>query len=166
MTLTTHAVIGAAVATAFPVSPVFAFVAGFMSHFILDSIPHWDYHLDSGREDKADPLNADMEYGPAFHRDLLKIACDILLGFGLVLIALKLGHLELYWLPLYAGAVGAILPDFLQFAYMKLRREPLTSLQRFHEWIHADLRLNDRPVIGIASQAFVVFIGMVLLINF
>ncbi|HYC83020.1 MAG TPA: hypothetical protein VEB60_00520 [Candidatus Paceibacterota bacterium] len=166
MTLATHAVIGATVASAFPVSPLFGFLAGFMSHFVLDSIPHWDYHLASSRKDEKNPLNNDLVMGRAFVSDLLKIGCDFALGFALVFAALKFGHLEDYWLSLYAGACGGVLPDFLQFAYMKLRREPLISLQRFHGWIHADLRLNDRPFVGILSQVLVIVMGMALLINF
>jgi hypothetical protein len=43
MILTTHAVVGAALASFVPEHPAVAFVVGFGSHFILDAIPHVDY---------------------------------------------------------------------------------------------------------------------------
>jgi hypothetical protein len=33
------------------------------------------------------------------------------------------------------GARAGILPDALQFAYVHFPHQPLTSIQRFHEWI-------------------------------
>ena len=55
------------------------------------------------------------------------------------------------------GACAAMLPDALQFAYMRFPHQPLTIIQRFHEWIHTSQRLRGRPVLGVASQfAFVI----------
>ena len=45
MTLTTHAIFGAGLASLMPEHPVAAFIAGFASHFVLDAIPHWDYAI-------------------------------------------------------------------------------------------------------------------------
>jgi hypothetical protein len=39
MILTTHAVVGAALASFVPSHPVTAFAMGFASHFVLDAIP-------------------------------------------------------------------------------------------------------------------------------
>ena len=50
MVLTTHAVAGATLATLVPNHPLWGFVIGFGSHFVLDSIPHWDYSLKSKKE--------------------------------------------------------------------------------------------------------------------
>jgi hypothetical protein len=47
MILTTHAVVGAALATFLPSHPVIAFAVGFASHFVLDAIPHVDYPIKS-----------------------------------------------------------------------------------------------------------------------
>jgi hypothetical protein len=46
MILSTHAVVGAALAgRSDAVPPVAAFVVGFASYFAIDAIPHWDYPL-------------------------------------------------------------------------------------------------------------------------
>jgi hypothetical protein len=47
MILTTHAVVGAALASFVPSHPATAFVLGFASHFVLDAIPHVDYPIKS-----------------------------------------------------------------------------------------------------------------------
>ena len=50
-----------------------------------------------------------------------------------------------------------MLPDALQFAYMRFPHQPLILIQRFHEWIHTSRRLRGRPVLGVASRfAFVI----------
>jgi hypothetical protein len=58
------------------------------------------------------------------------------------------------------GAIGAMFPDFLQFVYYKTRREPLKSLQRFHLFMHAKMRLDDYRFIGPALQILIV-VGVV-----
>ena len=47
MILTTHAIVGGALASLFPTHPITAIAAGFASHFVIDAIPHWDYPLQS-----------------------------------------------------------------------------------------------------------------------
>lgn len=43
--LSTHAVVGAAIAALMPDHPALAFVSRIASHFAVDAIPHWDYPL-------------------------------------------------------------------------------------------------------------------------
>src|SRR3989344_5524747 len=155
MTLTTHAVVGAGIAGLFPGNPILAFVAGFLSHFVLDYIPHWDYSLGSARKDPLNPLNDSMEMGGAFVVDLLKIGLDILLGISLSLLFFAPTNLDTLLL-VFLGACGGIVPDFLQFAYFKLRIEPFRSLQKFHIWIHARSTLKKYPLPGIVFQAIVI----------
>jgi hypothetical protein len=47
MILSTHAVVGGAIASFMPGHPVLAFVIGAASHFAIDAIPHVDYPLHS-----------------------------------------------------------------------------------------------------------------------
>ena len=47
MILSTHAIVGGAIASLFPSHPALVAVAGFASHFAIDAIPHWDYPLRS-----------------------------------------------------------------------------------------------------------------------
>ncbi len=45
MTLGTHAVAGALIGAVASQNLAFAASAAFLSHFLLDTIPHWDYAL-------------------------------------------------------------------------------------------------------------------------
>jgi hypothetical protein len=136
MILTNHAIAGAALASLVPNEPLVGFTVGFLSHFVLDAIPHWDYSLQSFKEDKTNPLNSDMILDSRFLKDLFKIGLDgitgILLSYLIFIFYLKCS----VWAVL-SGAIGAMTPDALQFAYMKWQHEPLISLQKFHNWIHA-----------------------------
>jgi hypothetical protein len=151
MTLTTHAVVGAAIAASMPNHPVIGFTLAFASHFVLDAIPHWDYPLSSQKTDKVNRLNDDMIINKNFFIDLLKIGIDMSCGFLLVLFFFTLHGSHLFWIPMI-GATGAVLPDALQFAYFKWRHQPLIALQRFHLWIHAKRNFDDKPMIGIPFQ--------------
>ena len=154
MTLTTHAIVGATVASVMPAHPILAIAAAFASHFLLDAIPHWDYPI---RSNSVKPgIAAAMKYDGALFRDLLTIGADAILGIGLALLLQgRPSNLGL----VFCGGGAAILPDALQFAYMRFPHEPLVSLQRFHWWIHASRNLNGRPILGLSTQ-----IGLVLVV--
>jgi len=160
MTLATHAVVGAAIASAMPNYPVLGFVLAFASHFVLDAIPHWDYPLSSMKKDSSDRMNDDMILNKNFIADLSKIGLDVLCGILLVLLFFTVCGPHLFWVPII-GVFGAVLPDALQFAYWKWRREPLKSLQRFHLWIHARRNLNDKPLLGISSQVAIIILAAI-----
>ena len=161
MTLTTHAVAGAALTSAFGFNPVIGFAVGLASHFLLDAIPHWDYKLKSAKIDEKNPLDSDFLINQEAIRDLVKISFDCLLGFVLAWLFFDTngqGNL----LALLAGAVGGVLPDALQFVYLNFRREPLVSLQRFHIVImHVSLRLTN-PAYGVFYQGLILLLALFL----
>ena len=159
MTLGTHAVVGAGLATLVPRHPIAAFLIGFFSHFILDAIPHWDYKILSIKNDEHNKLNTDMVMGRRFIIDLFRISLDISLG---LFVAYLLFKTPAYSTPfLFIGAFGAMLPDALQFVYFKYKKEPLKSLQRFHLFIHAEGKIHN-AFKGILFQVGIVLIVAVL----
>ncbi|OGF62796.1 hypothetical protein A2662_02710 [Candidatus Giovannonibacteria bacterium RIFCSPHIGHO2_01_FULL_45_33] len=161
MTLTTHAIVGAAAAKLFPQHYILAFFAGFISHFFIDAIPHWDYTLSSMKKDEQNPLNNDIVFGRSFILDLLDIGFDFFLALFLPLLIFSSNEISQSLIVL-CGAVGGVSPDALQFVYFKFRREPLVSLQKFHQWIHADTKIESWKR-GIPAQlaiaVFVIFIS-------
>jgi len=153
--LSTHAVVGAAIATLLPQDPLLVFGAGVASHFVIDAIPHWDYPLRGisvGRSQRgAIRLNG------ALLRDGCLIALDACAGLALAI--LLFAQSAPIWILMIA-AFAAMLPDPLQVVHRLYPHEPLRTLQRFHEWMHTDRKLGWR--IGVASQ--VVFsIGIVVM---
>ena len=163
MILVTHGIIGAAVGRLFPGAPLVAFLAGFVSHFLTDAIPHWHYQLFSMRKDPANPLNNDMKFGWKFLMDLVSIGTDCLAGILLPILLFQgwSGFSDpapaILW-----GAIGAVLPDLLQFVYMKWRQGPFSPLQRFHLWIHSKIDIDRRHLVGIGSQVVIIIVATLL----
>lgn len=162
MTLSTHAVVGAAVAAALPNHPILGGLFAFGSHFLLDALPHWDYKILSTSANPDAP--AKLSIDRLFLLDLVRIGSDALLG--LVVAGAFFWHpvgtsftagvsLLENWLW-FIGAASAILPDFLQFVYSKYPKGPIAQLQAFHRWIHTSHRLEGRTFCGIASQLILV----------
>ena len=158
MTLTTHAVVGAAAASLFPTNPALAFSAGFVSHLVIDSLPHWDYRVLSKKQD-FNRLNDDMNvYDKRFVYDLLRIGGDALLG---TILAIYIFSFWLFDLPVWFVVLGAwagILPDPLQFVYWKTRSKLLLPLQRFHVWIQKGKSIEVSPIVGLFLQCILVFL--------
>lgn len=152
MVLTTHAVGGAATAILLRRYPVLGLIAAFISHFVLDAIPHWHYPLRSLHRDKNQRLTSRVTFNRKFLRDVVVTGLDSALGVALVLDIVLVFKPQFVGLAL-AGAICGVLPDFLQLIYHIFPR-PLRPLQRFHMWIHARTHLDDRPILGIGSQIF------------
>lgn len=164
MTLASHAIAGAAVASFFPKNPVAAFVFGFLSHFVLDAVPHGHYTLRSRTHHPENPLSEDMPWGKNLFFDLVKIGADFLLGLGLGIVLFQNPGMPVNWV-IILGAIAGMAPDALQFVYWKIRREPLISLQKFHIWMHTKKNFNAKPFI-FAGVELSVIIFSVLLVGF
>ncbi len=140
MTLTTHAIVGAAAAQFFPQSPIVAFFAGFVSHFIIDTFPHQDYdhYLSSLRNNTGNGVDTEIEmWSTDFIKDCFIVGFDILLGVLLsIFIFTGLGGVSTK--IIFIGVIAGISPDFLHFAYWKIRKEPFTSIEHFHNSIQGD----------------------------
>jgi hypothetical protein len=145
MILSTHAIVGGAIASLFPSHPALVVVAAFASHFAIDAIPHWDYPL---RSISIKPSANQLRKIWPLLRDLGLIAFDA--GAGLLL-ALGLFATSATVAVIALGAIVAMLPDPLQVAHSLYPHEPLKSLQRFHVWMHTKRKLSWP--LGASSQA-------------
>ena len=146
MILSTHAIVGGAIASLFPSDPILAATAAFASHFAIDAIPHWDYPLRSISCGKSAD-NRRLRLNRVVVIDLICIGVDACAGLALAI--------WLFATPASAwvialGAIAAMAPDPLQFVHSIHPREPLVTLQRFHGWIHSKHKLAWR--LGVSSQ--------------
>jgi hypothetical protein len=146
MILGTHAIVGAALASFLPAHPLGAFLIGFSSHFVLDAIPHWDYPIKSRSVDPK--IGAPVVFDRALRRDALTIGSDAF--FGIVIALLVFGSRESFWAVLL-GAIGAMLPDPLQFLHARWPHGPLQIHQRFHRWAHTNKKIDGVPL-GVGTQ--------------
>ena len=147
MILSTHAIVGGAIASLFPSHPALVVAAGFASHFAIDAIPHWDYPLQAISIRPA-AGSAALNLDRRLWVDLSLIALDACAG---VAIAIWLFATPVTMGAILLGALAAMVPDPLQVVHALYPREPLKSLQRFHQWIHAKRELSWP--IGASSQA-------------
>ncbi len=158
MILSTHAIVGGAIASLIPAHPVLVVAAGLASHFAIDAIPHWDYPLRSIAVGTAAD-NRRLKINAALVGDLALIGCDACLGLALA-VSLFANSTTAFVVAL--GAIAGMLPDPLQFVQSVLRREPLNSLQRFHSLIHSKRKLQWP--LGLSSQAaFAVLVSVLAL---
>jgi hypothetical protein len=145
MILSTHAIVGAAVASLMPDHPALGFASGMATHFVIDAIPHWDYPL---RAISVKPnTGSAVRMNWCLCRDLGLILTDACVGLA---IALWLYATPAAEISVLLGALGAMLPDPLQLAHRLYPREPLRTLQRFHVWMHTSQKLAWP--IGVSSQ--------------
>ena len=156
MILSTHAIVGAALASFLPAHPIGAFVIGFGSHFVLDAIPHWDYSIKSRSVDPK--FRAPVVFDSALRRDALTIGSDAV--FGIMIALLVFGSRESFWAVL-VGAIGAMLPDPLQFLHARWPHGPLQIHQRFHRWAHTNRKIASIPF-GVGTQMTLVVAVIVL----
>jgi hypothetical protein len=83
MILSTHAIVGGAIASLMPGHPVFAFVTGAASHFAIDAIPHVDYPLYSITVNRS--ANSALTVNWLLLRDFGLITLDAFAGLAIVL---------------------------------------------------------------------------------
>jgi hypothetical protein len=157
MILTTHAIIGGAIASILPSHPLVAVTLSFASHFLVDAIPHWDYPIRSKglRPGSGSVLAIDG----VLLRDLMAIGADGLAGTALALVLFATR--QTFWVVLLC-AWAAMLPDPLQFLHNVYPRGPLPILQRFHSWIHTNYQIKREVFLGVSSQIVFVIVVVAL----
>lgn len=156
MILVTHAVVGASIANVLPAYSALAFATGFASHFLLDAIPHRDYHLSSVYQKSFNnSIETNITTDKKFLLDLIKISIDFFSGIIIVWWLFGASTIDSLWIPFW-GMIGGVTPDALQFVYFKWKHEPIISLQKIHFWFHTKYKLEDWPVfVSILSQALI-----------
>jgi len=156
MILSTHIIIAAAASKPVLHNPVLVFLISIASHFIADMIPHWEYRLKSVYEKENRPLDASIiRDKKAISRDLVKVFIDGSLGVLVIFYLLSPEFSAKELLPFFLIIIGGVLPDSLSVLYWIFPRSPLVYVQRFHNYIHSNISLVDRPILGITSQIFI-----------
>ncbi|MCX6813783.1 MAG: hypothetical protein NT078_00945 [Candidatus Azambacteria bacterium] len=93
-----------------------AAIFGFVSHYILDAIPHWDFYLSPEFNVKAEAEDGKFIKEKFFWKEVGKIVIDILIGLGLLFIFLKkLSYINTA--AVFISVFFSILPDSLNLLY-------------------------------------------------
>ncbi len=137
-------------------NPLLGLVFAFLSHFILDIIPHKDYDIE------GDVKKADSWSWLVFWHSAIKIIIDSLLGVLIILFLFKSDWSIL--LIALAGAFFGILPDITTFLYYRLgvKNGFWRTFQNFHEkiqqWYFNEKIKNQPLVLGILSQVAILIL--------
>lgn len=153
MILVTHALVGTAITHTY--SNYFAVFAGaFLSHYILDTIPHWHYAIPYIKSCVQDQSNhKTLFFQATFTREFIRIAVDTAVAFGLSLYLFGANS----WITPVA-VFGAILPDILVGASKVFPTRLLHIHYLFHRWMHTKIYLDGMPLAGITSQIIIIVI--------
>lgn len=141
MLLPVHAAIGGLIAERFTGTPFLALVFGFLSHFILDRVPH------------NDNVKINKQNEPALR---LFVAGQIAASFLLMSFWLR-------WLgPRHAQAIilgmfGAILPDGLWGVYEQWKIKHLKWFYNLHNFFHAQYRISKKK--ALLGQVIIIIIA-------
>ena len=158
MILVTHGIVGGAIGAAAGSVPEAAALA-FVSHLLLDMIPHWDYQI-SSVSDREGNLDTTIESGSSIVKDVAKVATDGVLG---LLVPVLVAHLlGLPILIVFIAAGFAILPDFFTFVYFKTHTRLLRLFTHFHiEIFHSSIHIEKKPVLGLSLQSIFWIVAVV-----
>lgn len=153
MFLTAHATVAVIIAQRVP-NPALAFCLGFISHYLLDAIPHGD-----------DELLTHLK-GRVYIVALAKIATvDCLIMLGWLSYLLRRGDIELTPATL-AAVAGSILPDGLNGLYLLTKSRLIEWNHRINIWAHTALIKKPLPAQqGFAVQAIFFLAAAIYLIS-
>ncbi len=128
MLLSVHATVGAIIGEQVN-TPLLAFILGFISHFILDIIPHGDEELIKAY--RNDFKNRGMLYLIIF--DLISTAVLLFLLFFFQQISFSY---TVIW-----GIIGGVIPDFM-VAIHEISHKHFCRTHKVHYWTHDKLCLT------------------------
>ncbi len=140
-----------------------AAIFGFVSHYLLDVIPHWDSYLSPEFNAKAEAKDGNFIKEKLFWKEVSKIIIDILIGLGLLFIFLKnLSYINMA--AVFISVFFGILPDPLQLFY-------LMTKWRFIKWnfdlqyfIHYSIHKKIKQGFGSSIAIQIATIGIIFLI--
>ena len=136
MTLTTHAIVGASIASLFPEHPILAFGLAFASHYVSDMIPHTELfpeHFIIEKSDTNATESAAKKLKLAFHDarsslGFLLIGVDFVAAIILCLLIFVRNEQSL--LIVAIGFLGGVLPDFLQFCLLQVQKNAVDNFSK------------------------------------
>lgn len=160
MILASHIIAASAITSSLVLKPptianaAAIFFISFVSHYLLDFIPHWEYELSffNGENKKF------------FLKDLIKIFIDLSLGaiIGFLIIGLSVSFEGIFKLSLII--FFSCLPDILEAGSIFWKKFSFVQLKKMHYFFHSKIEFKDKPVKGIIIQIITLLILIILFI--
>ncbi len=162
------AAIGALVAP-LPGAPVIAFGLGWMSHYALDKVPHWENWF--GVHIHGYPGGSQIHELPA--SAIISGVFDLVVSISLfVLIYRSVGHGPFYLSPIFWGALGGFFPDLLDnvppLNKLTIYIPGVATERKFHSFNHISDQARRRVpyATGLLTQLVTISISIWFLLNF
>ena len=139
-------------------NPWLAFILGFISHFVLDAVPHDSIEIKNW-QDKGNYIK----------KVTLEATVDTWLFLIVVLIFQMNGYLDIN-VVLLAALVGVFLPDYIWgfTELFKIENRLLEKYIQLHKWIHMifykSLYLPAKYALSIQLGSLIIFLGLYLLL--
>lgn len=165
-----HMLAGAALGSLVPDSNIdnlLAFGIGWMSHYALDSIPHWERVIDSG-EGKVKGFATDLPPSKWPRIYFWQAVADVILALTIVLAVIYgLGGERPFWESTWFwGALGGFFPDAVDNNPYVNRyvedKSPWRWFNRFHKTIHIspESQKNSPRYLGLWTQLVVIGLSL------
>lgn len=161
MLLTPHIATGAAIGSKLT-HPYLIGIVSFLSHLILDCIPHWEYYPEKVFEkfEKFKIKDKDLQ------KNFLYIFIDGCLGLSVVGGAFYFGFIKASLLiPIAWGIFFSLLPDpaYVGAKILSNHVKMFSYYKKFHKLYHFNKNNPPSPAFGIGIQAVMVFLALILL---
>jgi hypothetical protein len=156
MLATPHILTGAVIGILLSSIPAIIIIV-FLSHFVLDTIPHTEVSTFRSIEERNDPHSVKSI-------DYIVAAIDIILGIGIAIYLLV--RQENFFLPMIGIFFAEIIDiDNLPWWQYHISCLPIAKqLSHFHSWIHFDLKTKYWPV-GIITQLIIIGVAIWVLLK-
>lgn len=144
---TPHVVVGAVIATKV-VNPALALPLAFVSHFILEKVPHWNPHLNTETEKYGKPTSQSTKIVIA------DVALSLVLGSFIASRALpNTGHA----VTILASCLMSVLPDLLEgpYFFLNVRGEIIKKWIKFQKSLQSDADILP----GLATQVVTIVVA-------
>lgn len=144
MLLAPHALVGAAIAATVP-NPILGLLLAFLSHFLLDRVPHWEYSIE--------PLKNIKSKGILYCLPILRrVFADLFIGGILIIASSAIGG-EFSPVTFIGGFFG-ILPDGMTALYiLRPKNKFLKIFFTLHQGVHFSKEHGRPPLrVGLTWQ--------------
>jgi hypothetical protein len=141
---TPHVIVGAAIATKLG-NPLLAFPLAFMSHFVLEKVPHWNPHLNTETK----------KYGHPTKQTTIIVTIDAVLALatGTYLASRALPDVG-FALTILFSCLFSILPDLIEAPYffLNMRSKAIKNWIKFQK----SLQVDTTPFWGMLTQGITI----------
>jgi hypothetical protein len=167
MLTVSHTLAGAAIGSFFPNTVQgneLAFGAAWLSHYVLDALPHWERLIDRHIHGFETDLPANKWPRSIYYQayiDVLLAAAIIFLVLGHNLHGGSIWQSSIFW-----GAIGGFFPDLidnLPYWNRFFKKLPVFKQERaFHQWIHVspETQKSVPKYTGLITQLMVIGFGV------